>query len=192
MDGQQIPELVHLHPLPGEGHLSAFCYNDKIHRETLTTLFGVSGGSRATEHVGSNPEELEKTGSPDVIVVKGAELQQEDARAQAPQISYFQLSPLWIRTCEEPPKANCLYCAVRETQRLYNQAGSTKHPAKRDQLIWGFMVFNILLDHRVYIYFCIQNLPQQGSLCVAASRLLAVYDVITSSYFTSYLSHIVV
>ncbi len=60
VDAQQIPELVHLHPLPGEGHLSAFCYNDKIHRETLTTLFGVSGGSRAPEHVGSNPEELEK------------------------------------------------------------------------------------------------------------------------------------
>jgi len=94
VDGQQIPELVHLHPLPGEGHLSAFCYNNKIHRETLTTLFGVSGGSRATEHVGSNPEELEKPASPDVIMVKGAELQQEDARAQAPRTSYFQLSTL--------------------------------------------------------------------------------------------------
>jgi hypothetical protein len=128
-------------------------------------------------------------------VIKGAELQQEDARAQVPQKSYFQLSPLWVCICEEPPKANCLYCAVRETQRLYKLSRSRQaapNVLQRDQLIWGFMVFNILLDHRVYIYFCIQNLPQQGSLCVAASRLQAVYDVITSSYVTSYLSHIVV
>jgi len=34
---------VHLHSLEGEGHISAFCYNDKIHRQTLECLFGVAG-----------------------------------------------------------------------------------------------------------------------------------------------------
>ena len=36
----QAPELVHLHELPEEGHLSAFCHNDKVHRDTLSALFG--------------------------------------------------------------------------------------------------------------------------------------------------------
>lgn len=39
----QVPDLVHLHGLEGEGHISAFCYNDKIHRETLDCLFGGAG-----------------------------------------------------------------------------------------------------------------------------------------------------
>jgi len=43
----QVPDLVHLHALKGEGHLSAFCYNDKIHRETLECLFG--GGETVGE-----------------------------------------------------------------------------------------------------------------------------------------------
>ncbi|XP_024393681.1 uncharacterized protein [Physcomitrium patens] len=37
---RQLPDLVHLHALKGEGHLSAFCCNDKIHRDTLKCLFG--------------------------------------------------------------------------------------------------------------------------------------------------------
>lgn len=36
----QVPDLVHLHELEGEGHISAFCNNDQIHRETLECLFG--------------------------------------------------------------------------------------------------------------------------------------------------------
>lgn len=36
----QAPELVQLHELPREGHLSSFCYNDKTHRDTLSALFG--------------------------------------------------------------------------------------------------------------------------------------------------------
>lgn len=39
----QVPDLVHLHSLEGEGHISAFCCNDKIHRETLECLFGGAG-----------------------------------------------------------------------------------------------------------------------------------------------------
>ncbi|KAG0588242.1 hypothetical protein KC19_2G228100 [Ceratodon purpureus] len=38
-----LPDLVHLHDLEGEGHISAFCCNDKIHRETLECLFGGVG-----------------------------------------------------------------------------------------------------------------------------------------------------
>lgn len=36
---QQVPQLVVLHELPGEGHLSPFCFNEKGHRDTLTALF---------------------------------------------------------------------------------------------------------------------------------------------------------
>jgi hypothetical protein len=32
---------VHLHELPGEGHLTPFCNNDKGHRDTLSALFGM-------------------------------------------------------------------------------------------------------------------------------------------------------
>lgn len=39
----QQPDLVHLHSLPGEGHLSAFCFNDKVHLDTLSSLFGSAG-----------------------------------------------------------------------------------------------------------------------------------------------------
>jgi len=46
---KQLPDLVHLHPVAGEGHFSAFCYNDKIQRETLTTLFEDSGVAPADE-----------------------------------------------------------------------------------------------------------------------------------------------
>ncbi|KAG0588238.1 hypothetical protein KC19_2G228000 [Ceratodon purpureus] len=35
-----LPDHVHLHHVEGEGHISAFCYNDKIHRKTLECLFG--------------------------------------------------------------------------------------------------------------------------------------------------------
>lgn len=35
----QIPDLVHLHELLGEGHLSPFCFNDKVHRDTLSVMF---------------------------------------------------------------------------------------------------------------------------------------------------------
>ena len=41
----QLPDLVHLHDVKGEGHISAFCYNNKIHRETLEYLFGVAGAT---------------------------------------------------------------------------------------------------------------------------------------------------
>lgn len=34
-----VPQLVVLHELPGEGHLSPFCFNEKGHRDTLTALF---------------------------------------------------------------------------------------------------------------------------------------------------------
>jgi hypothetical protein len=40
---KQLPELVHLHSVAGEGHFSAICYNDKILHKTLMTLFRVSG-----------------------------------------------------------------------------------------------------------------------------------------------------
>jgi hypothetical protein len=43
MSNVQVPDLVHLHDLQGEGHISAFCYNDKIHRETFQCLFGGAG-----------------------------------------------------------------------------------------------------------------------------------------------------
>jgi hypothetical protein len=46
---KQLPELVHLHSVAGEGHFSAFCYNDKILHETLMTLFRVSGLAPAEE-----------------------------------------------------------------------------------------------------------------------------------------------
>lgn len=36
----QLPEIVHLRELKGEGHLSWFCFNHEAHCETLTTLFG--------------------------------------------------------------------------------------------------------------------------------------------------------
>jgi hypothetical protein len=39
----QLPDLVQLHDVEGEGHISAFCYNDKIHRKTLECLFEVAG-----------------------------------------------------------------------------------------------------------------------------------------------------
>ena len=42
----QAPELVHLHELPGEGHLSPFCNNDKGHRDTLSALFGTMQGTQ--------------------------------------------------------------------------------------------------------------------------------------------------
>ncbi|KAI5077444.1 hypothetical protein GOP47_0007268 [Adiantum capillus-veneris] len=36
----QLPKIVNLHELKGEGHLSWFCFNHAAHRETLATLFG--------------------------------------------------------------------------------------------------------------------------------------------------------
>ncbi|XP_024391006.1 uncharacterized protein [Physcomitrium patens] len=36
---KRIPDLVHLHELLGEGHLSPFCFNDKVHRDTLSVMF---------------------------------------------------------------------------------------------------------------------------------------------------------
>lgn len=33
---------MHLHELPGEGHLSPFCHDDKGHRDTLSALFGLT------------------------------------------------------------------------------------------------------------------------------------------------------
>lgn len=40
----QVPDLVHLHELKGEGHLSPFCFNNKNQRATLQCLFGNPGG----------------------------------------------------------------------------------------------------------------------------------------------------
>lgn len=40
----QLPDLVHLHELKGEGHLSPFCFNNKNQRATLQCLFGNPGG----------------------------------------------------------------------------------------------------------------------------------------------------
>eukprot|EP00250_Pteridium_aquilinum_P029666 c39927_g1_i1 orf=1-1008(-) len=42
---RQLPKIVHLHELKGEGHLSWFCFNREAHRETLSTLFGEFEGS---------------------------------------------------------------------------------------------------------------------------------------------------
>lgn len=36
---KRIPDLVHLHELLGGGHLSPFCFNDKVHRDTLSVMF---------------------------------------------------------------------------------------------------------------------------------------------------------
>lgn len=36
----ELPKIVDLHELKGEGHLSWFCFNDEAHRETLAALFG--------------------------------------------------------------------------------------------------------------------------------------------------------
>lgn len=36
---KQIPDIVVLHELPGEGHMSWIFYNDDAHRTTLSTLF---------------------------------------------------------------------------------------------------------------------------------------------------------
>eukprot|EP00850_Spirogloea_muscicola_P005451 SM000025S08346 [mRNA] locus=s25:87422:93248:- [translate_table: standard] len=38
----RVPGLVTLHLLPGEGHLSWFCFNAAAHREVLATLFGMN------------------------------------------------------------------------------------------------------------------------------------------------------
>eukprot|EP00249_Psilotum_nudum_P011405 c23153_g1_i1 orf=192-1130(+) len=39
---KQLPEIVQLYELRGEGHISWVCCNDHAHRETLKTLFGSS------------------------------------------------------------------------------------------------------------------------------------------------------
>lgn len=36
---KQLPTIVTLHQLQGEGHLSWVCFNDQAHRETLSTIF---------------------------------------------------------------------------------------------------------------------------------------------------------
>eukprot|EP00249_Psilotum_nudum_P011406 c23153_g2_i2 orf=125-1156(+) len=36
---KQLPQIVHLHELPGEGHLSWLFFNDAAHRETLAAIF---------------------------------------------------------------------------------------------------------------------------------------------------------
>lgn len=36
----QLPKVVQLRELKGEGHLSWFCFNQEAHRETLSALFG--------------------------------------------------------------------------------------------------------------------------------------------------------
>ncbi len=76
----------------GEGHLSAFRFNEKIHRETLTTLFGVSGVT--TKGVDCD-EVVKNTKLPNLVGTKGVELstlQQEKTRLS--QTLDFQLSPL--------------------------------------------------------------------------------------------------
>ncbi|KAJ7551912.1 hypothetical protein O6H91_06G034400 [Diphasiastrum complanatum] len=42
---RRIPNIVNLHVLPGEGHLSWFCFNPKGHRRVLVTLFNDSDSS---------------------------------------------------------------------------------------------------------------------------------------------------
>lgn len=87
-----IPELVQLHPVVGEGHLSAFCFNEKIHRETLTTLFGVYGVT--TKGVDCD-EVVRNTRLPNLVGTKGVELptlQQEKTRFS--QTLDFQWSSL--------------------------------------------------------------------------------------------------
>lgn len=62
----QVPDLVHLHELEGEGHISAFCFNDKIHRETLECLLGGAtdvGEVEASSLEDSNVTEALKAGT---------------------------------------------------------------------------------------------------------------------------------
>lgn len=48
---QQLPDLVQLHELKGEGHLSWYCFNNAAHVETLSMLFAEHiDGQPATTH----------------------------------------------------------------------------------------------------------------------------------------------
>ena len=41
---KQLPDVVQLHELEGEGHLSWFCFNEKNHRTVLNATFGTPKG----------------------------------------------------------------------------------------------------------------------------------------------------
>lgn len=60
----QAPELVQLHELPGEGHLSAFCYNDKIHQDTLSALFGSAQDTHSEASLADVTKALENAPPP--------------------------------------------------------------------------------------------------------------------------------
>ena len=50
---KQLPDIVQLHELAGEGHMSWFCFNEENHRTVLTTAFGPpKGGSGGMQQNG--------------------------------------------------------------------------------------------------------------------------------------------
>ena len=51
----QLPDIVQLHELAGEGHMSWFCFNEENHRTVLTAAFGPpkGGGGGGVQQNGS-------------------------------------------------------------------------------------------------------------------------------------------